>query len=246
MQGLDSFSYAQCYCEENIYHLLLELQGEGSPFEKSFAVVVSSYKTSLIHEKANIWDSYVPYRSFKMNNVDDLLIWDYHVFAVVQASETRKIYAIDFDSNLAYFDSVGSLGKWAFHCKDFSLYIKETFFLDKNQLFTAFDGLSAALDDLSFRIVEGLDYITFLRSDRSHMQNKLGQYKKSPPTAPPISSFANCVDEEHRKCYKLVEESLAVEKKKNNLVCFINMNNVLFPGIIVDRHYLLSSLSCGL
>lgn len=233
--------YTKYYCEENIYNLLLVLDCDISTgvgvFDNAFAVLFSTYKTAASQEVANKWVSHVPYRPYKRNDCDDLLLWDYHVVAVVRSRNTKAWFVIDFDSDLRRLVPPGEdLQQWTPYCTDLQLYVDKTFFIDRDDRFNHFDNLTRLSDMIRLRIIEYKDYLCFLRTDRSHMLNESGEYNATPPPQPPITSAPSHLPESLIASYAEVEQTLDSPKKKNNLVCFVNMNNTLFPGKIVDRY----------
>lgn len=237
MFGLPSF-YTKYYCEENIYHFLLALRRtEAAVFDERYAVVASSYRTAVSGEVANRWSSHVPFRPFNSDDSDDLMLWDYHVIAVVRSASTKVWFVVDFDSNLCRLAPVSEdLGEWTAYCTRLDLYVKKTFFFE-DDCFRHFDGLDASADRIGFRVMEEAEYLSSLRTTRSHMLNKAGNYSAPPPPGPPISSTPAEIPDSYARKYSLIEGALDERRKQDNLVCFINMNNTLFPGDIVDRHH---------
>lgn len=234
--------YTHCYCEENIYRLLAKskvLGDENTPFDKFYAVLFSSYATAVLQEVVNDWDSLVPYRRYESDDQKDMMLWDYHVVAFVRSRSTTKWYAIDFDSQLpSQNPPTEDLGRWQSYCVDMFLYIKKTFMFETEGVFRHMDELGKALDQVRLRVMERDEYLAILRTDRSHMIDERGEYNAPPPLQPIISHAPEGTPRDLLERYATVEGTLGPEKKKNNLVCLINMRNTTISDTVVDRRLL--------
>ncbi|CAD2219497.1 hypothetical protein AGDE_14191 [Angomonas deanei] len=217
-------------------------------FDASYAVFVSSFSVEDGKEVKNRWEtSRVPYRACKnkKNIAADIISWDYHVFSIFRRTteEGARYYVVDFDSHCPRTTDEG-LGDWARYGIDLTTYVQDTFLYDAkipnlNILFIA------SLEGIRFRVLTAAEYLTWCRSDRSHMiapKSKPPRYTAPPPSYPPIlTSHPSSPPEELEKFRKAAEQypKIFTETDGNNLVCFINMSNRTFPGVVCRRRELI-------
>nr|CAB55374.1 hypothetical protein L1648.12 [Leishmania major] len=228
--------YAFCYCEENVYKFLEMISAMGDLFDRSCAVFMTSFCCAPCDEALNEWTSVVPYRPCESSELrKDITTWDYHVIALVRATRTGKWYVVDQDSRLSpTWDA--DLGSLAPHCIDLDKYVAQVLFLDTAVTNTVCSELTELLNRVRYRVIERDDYLSFLRSDRSHMQKEPGVYRTLPPQWPLINGCSTCVRDEVRRRAESALSSLPSTLRANNLVCFINAANTTIPGVIIDRH----------
>lgn len=228
--------YAFCYCEENVYKCIEKLLTENKSVDKGYAVVMSSFCCDASAEQLNKWTSVVPYRPFKTAVLaEDVTLWDYHVIAVIHSADTSSWYVIDLDSRIPATTDVG-LGPLSPYCVDLHTYVTRTLFFDSALTGSAARQLTALLDRVQYRVLEWEDYVSQLRTDRSHMMTSLGAYTEEPPQWLPISAASSAAGPEARRRGEAAVGALPIALRSNNLVSFINMSNSTIFGTVVDRH----------
>ncbi|KAK7198408.1 N-terminal glutamine amidase [Novymonas esmeraldas] len=231
-----SVDYAWCYCEENVFKLLEAVSSASSFFDRSYAVVMTSFDCPPRDEELNVWTSAVPYRPYKSSQLmEDVTMWDYHVVAVLRSVSTGKWYVVDHDSKLPPVGDA-ALGWLAPYCIDLDLYVAMVLFLDTSAPAPVSSQLTELLSNVRYRIVEGEDYLSFLRSDRSHMLESPGVFRATPPPWSTIDAPSSSVSCSAAKRAESALQKLPSFLATNNLVCFINISNTLVPGVVVDRH----------
>ncbi|KAG5496363.1 hypothetical protein JKF63_02665 [Porcisia hertigi] len=231
-----SLDYTFCYCEENVYKFLETVSTMGDLFDESYAVFMSSFNCPPCDEVPNRWTSVVPYRSYKYSEFKkDITTWDYHVIALVRAKRSGKWYVVDQDSRLPPSED-SDLGSLAPHCVDLDRYVKNTLFLDADVTSSISSEVTEILNRVRYRVVKRDDYLSFLRSDRSHMQLAPGVYQAKPPLWPLISEGSKFVEDSVKRRAESALSALPSTLRANNLVCFINVANNTVPGVIMDRH----------
>ncbi|KAG5470292.1 hypothetical protein LSCM4_02987 [Leishmania orientalis] len=228
--------YAFCYCEENVYKFLETISTMNDIFDRSCAVFMTSFCCRPCDEVLNEWTSVVPYRPYESSELEkDLIVWDYHVIALVRATHAGKWYVVDQDSKLPPTEDA-ELGSLAPHCIDLHTYVTQVLFLDTATSHSVCSELTELLNRVRYRVVEREDYLSFLRSDRSHMQKAPGVYRAKPPPWPSVSGSSASVGDEVKKRAEAVLSALPSNLRANNLVCFINAANTSIPGVVMDRH----------
>jgi protein N-terminal glutamine amidohydrolase len=143
--------YASCYCEENVYWLCEESMAHNGAVGRTYALVISS-----INKRTPIW------HQKKCSELDEPVLWDYHVIMVRQNCE-GVFMAYDLDTQLPFPCPLEEYTE-----KSFRPYmeLKEGF----KQL---------------FRVVEGSTYLTHFASDRRHMYRD-GRWLAAPPSWPKL------------------------------------------------------------
>lgn len=136
--------YTSHFCEENVYKLIELLYDQYDIDEKSkdgtqiYAVVISnSTKRTLV------W-----MQRLNENDLEEPVVWDYHVIVLITSSDRNKCFVFDYDSVLPY------------PCSS-SEYILKAF---RPQL-----ALRSEYMQL-FRVIPGKEYLEKFSSDRSHME----------------------------------------------------------------------------
>jgi protein N-terminal glutamine amidohydrolase len=140
-----TLDYQALYCEENVWRLLSGASLEGAA---AWAVIVSNAARSVLL-----------LRQAAGRPVDGLVLWDYHVFAVLSDPIQGRL-ALDMDSDLPLPCPLAS-------------YLRETFPADVHR---------SAMP--RFRVMEGGDYLADFVSDRSHMRRPDGSWLAPPPPWP--------------------------------------------------------------
>ncbi|KAJ3295608.1 hypothetical protein HDU79_008797 [Rhizoclosmatium sp. JEL0117] len=142
------FTHTPCYCEENTLLLLKQLLSQLPSGTKGYAVFVSNPSKSI-----PIW------HQTKGNPV----VWDYHVFAIIQSSTSFLVY--DLDSTLPFPSTAEVYSKLALPILDPELTKYHRY----------------------YRVVGANEYIKTFASDRRHMQ-KDGEWMAPPPLYPGFES----------------------------------------------------------
>ncbi len=161
----DAAGYAAMYCEENVYRLLFHLRDAGD--HVSDGTAVDSHAWS-----GRAWGLFIsnPGRSVAMacqkSGPKGVVVWDYHVVAVVQPDATA---APDATEGLFVCDSDSTL---AFPCP-FARYLGLSFPADLPPRYAPV-----------FRLLSGSEYLSVLVSDRSHMLDASGRWLAPPPPWP--------------------------------------------------------------
>ncbi|KAG5470709.1 hypothetical protein LSCM1_01955 [Leishmania martiniquensis] len=228
--------YAFCYCEENVYKFLESIYTKSDLFDRSCAVFMTSFSCRPCDEVLNSWTSLVPYRPYESSEFrKDLTVWDYHVIALVRSTHSGKWYVVDQDSKLPPTEDT-ELGPLAPRCVDLHRYVTQVLFLDAAASGLVCSELTELLNRVRYRVIERDDYLSLLRSDRSHMQKAPGMYRAKPPPWPPVSESSASVGYEAKKRAEAVLSALPPNLRVNNLACFINAASTSIPGVIMDRH----------
>lgn len=134
--------YTSHYCEENTYKLIEKLYAEydideGEDKTNVYAVFVSNpLKRTLV------W-----MQRLSAEDLEQPVVWDYHVFAMTTSSNPEKKLIIDYDSVLSY------------PCSS-TEYILKAF---RPQLVLRPEYIQL------FRVIPGREYLSKFSSDRSHM-----------------------------------------------------------------------------
>ncbi|KPI90135.1 putative N-terminal glutamine amidase [Leptomonas seymouri] len=240
---VDLLQYAYCYCEENTYMCLEKVRELPDLFDCSYAIFMSSFVCDPSQEVCNQWTSAVPYRSFKSPDPSiDLVIWDYHVVAVVRFKESGKWFVIDRDSSLPS-SKESILGDWCKYCVDLDVYCSNALFPERSLAVPYASRVQLLMDAVRYRIITGDEFLCFFRSDRSHMIDSSGKYLQEPPSWPPIKDFPSWIGPTKREKVQAVLKSLSPFCQHNNITCLINMANTVVPGTVVSRHSLLDFFS---
>lgn len=227
--------YAHCYCEENTYICLEKVREYPELFDRSFAVFMSSFQCTPSLQRVNSWTSTVPYRSFKATDPRvDLVVWDYHVIAVVRCKSNGRWYVIDRDSGLPHANDF-ALENWKVYCIGLELYCTKTLFLERSIAAPYGEQIRKLLEAVRFRVIVGSVYLCCFRSDRSHMMDDGGNYSQEPPPWRPIQDFPPWARTAEREEVKEFLTSKNGPFLRNNLSCFINMVDAAAPGTVIDR-----------
>lgn len=239
------YNYTYCYCEENIYKLLEKLTllqvlekakgeaGIGGQFDKMFAMFLSSFTLSdRAHEKQNEWASVVPLRVSAgdrsdvvchVGGKDCFVTWDYHVVALLRSSADKSVWFVaDFDTRHQGRPDPSCLLIPA------EEYFARTFsFLDVmnfRPIPTRMNPkkLASTFQSVRARIVPSETFLTYFRTDRSHMRDKKGNYESAPPTYPAIDG-PSPITAKLRPAGAPVPEPYKPQFK-NLLTCYLNVS----------------------
>ena len=173
-----------------------------SAFDKVFAVILSSFEHERKTEVENEWTSVVPMRihngdpkgmHFQMGK-DCCVTWDYHVIALLREEKTKNWFVADFDTKFPTMpenDAAAAKKSLLIPAVD---YFRQTFtFTDlvgRSPPPTRFNPkkLQSTLETVRVRVVPADVFLTYFRTDRSHMltKKKGGEYQEPPPTHPII------------------------------------------------------------
>lgn len=145
----DSCAYQSKYCEENVWQLLRRSE---LPRGQSHALLISNHMRAV-----RFWSQRAAVRP------KSPIIWDYHVVALVEASEGPVVY--DLDSVLPFPCPLAS-------------YLSESFRPDPGE---------TAIFEPWFRVVPAEIYLEALWSDRSHMRTQDGGWQAPPPPWPALT-----------------------------------------------------------
>ena len=219
---VEKCAYTQCYCEENVYKVLERLYlfsvistRQHLPFavKRMYAVFVSSYNVTEAEEKKNIWSSLVSIRC----GLDDVVSWDYHVFALLQLDceeeDAAAWFVIDFDTKLFPFMSLIPLRE----------YMRESF-----ERFDRRDHRLAFKSKVLMKLIPVDVYLRVFCSDRSHMVAG-GKFTSPPPAHPAILEPSPLISGSKE------DVSSRQDKPTSNLVSFINMSNRSIQGATVIK-----------
>ena len=208
-----------------------------SGFDKVFAVFFSSFEHERKTEVENEWTSVVPMRihsadrkgiHFQMGK-DACVTWDYHVIAVMREEKTKNWFVADFDTKFPTSpenDLAAEKKSLLIPAVD---YFRQTFtftdLIGRNPPPTRFNPkkLQSTLDTVRVRVVPADVFLTYFRTDRSHMlvKKKGTEYQEPPPTHPiidgpsPVVSMLTGVDTKDIQFYKPNFDNL--------LTCYINV-----------------------
>jgi hypothetical protein len=144
--------YQPFYCEENVWWVLSER-------EPGYAVFIT-----------NAWRSVAIWSQRASERADGLIMWDYHVVAVVLADSQPSV--IDPDCTAG---RVLTLKQW---------------------VEASFPFAGAVPEDVepAFRLVPAEDWFSDFRTDRSHMRDREGRWIQEPPPWPPLAESSNLED----------------------------------------------------
>ncbi len=94
------------------------------------------------------------------------IVWDYHVIGLVREEVVSPWLVLDLDTEFGF-------------PLDATLYLQQTFFGSEQwpELYLPM-----------FRVIPAQEYRAVFSSDRSHMLDEVGQYKKTPPPWPSIQT----------------------------------------------------------
>lgn len=133
------------------------------------------------------------WRQSASSEEDGLVVWDYHVIMVYCDEEESWVY--DYDSQLPFPTK-------------FKEYCEETFKTDE---------LLKPIYHRLFRVLSAESYLKYFSSDRRHMKNDDGTWKKPPPSYPIINS-----DKEHN-----LESFISMKDETNHVKfgCVLNLKS---------------------
>lgn len=238
---------------------------------ESFACFVSTFvEPDVARERKNKWESQFPICTKDVLGLlgpadehcsfdgDPFLWWDYHVIAILQHSENKQYYIVDFDAKFpspSQAEGAGSL----LHCVRLDLYMTISFFPSaKHKNLTATDTVRASMraKGIHFRVVPSVEFLSKFRSDRTHMlvpkkaQSGGQAYLKPPPPTPPICEaspialklFGTATPTDDSQEHKDASGGRTTEAA--NLTSFINMGNTTtVPGRVMKRDEVIAYFS---
>lgn len=146
--------YCSCYCEENVYRLCETAVNSGIESQSIFAVFVSNKKKQ------------VPFFCLKNCN-EEAVVWDYHVFMIIQSDNGSWVYDLDIADVLPF---PTPFNVYCQCCVD------------------AVPEISEQFEPMCFRVIPAHVLFTTFRSDRSHMRRDNGLWLMPPPPWPLIGS----------------------------------------------------------
>eukprot|EP00758_Cryptobia_borreli_P014848 Tbor_TRINITY_DN5966_c2_g1::TRINITY_DN5966_c2_g1_i1::g.18346::m.18346/K21286/NTAQ1; protein N-terminal glutamine amidohydrolase len=224
----------------------LKDQSIASQFDCMYAIFLSSCDIDPAQEVENDWTSLVPIRVSTGNSSDasDIgedccVCFDYHVIALLRHLNGRDWFVADFDSKFNTYpeDPVNSDGGKSLLIPAEEYFEKAFNFkelIDMDPIPTKWDPyrLIRDFENVRCRIIPAKSFLTYFRSDRSHMFED-GEYIMPPPTYPLINGPSPVVAKLHNNCR--IKE---FRPEFGNLICsFVNMNaaqgNEMYIGEVV-------------
>lgn len=177
----NQFTYTSCYCEENVYTAIKQLQGK-LPGSGCAVFVSNTSKQVQLRLPYKGRGSYgltlaiyllccvqVPFWCQKSARHAGMpVVWDYHVFFIWQPDDSSTTWVLDLDTTLP------------FPCP-ISDYLTSAL-KPGHEIFREYPNLRRR-----FRVVTAAQYLANFSSDRSHMLVG-GQYSATPPSYPCIRS----------------------------------------------------------